>query len=129
LSHVDGLERIVVVGASKEKGTTMCEPWSPVHFVGGDDVGPDDLVQRMWNTIRSSDHLNNVVRWERCEGRLYLEVVSRAYLWKHVDRHWVEPCARENHTETWPENGSCTWSSYQNRNGPTIKGINPSAAE
>lgn len=128
LLHVDGLERVVVVGASKVKGMAMREPWSPVHFVGGDDVGSDDLVQRMWNTVEKSDNLGNVVRWERHGGRLYLEVVSRAYLVKHVDRHWAGPCTRQNYNDPWPENGSCTWLGYQNCNEPTTRAINPSAA-
>ncbi|KAF1947263.1 hypothetical protein EJ02DRAFT_300936, partial [Clathrospora elynae] len=38
LSNLEGLERIVVVGASKGKGMGQKAPWSPVHFVGGDDV-------------------------------------------------------------------------------------------
>jgi hypothetical protein len=126
LSHVDSLERVIIVGASEGKGMAMREPWSPVHFVGGDDVGPDDLVQRMWNTVKEVNS-SKIIRWERREGRLYLEVVSRAYLMKHVDRHWTGPHKRENHTDAWPENGSCTWSLYQNRNEPNRKTINPNA--
>jgi hypothetical protein len=41
----------------------------------------------MWNSVKKSDDLDKVVRWERRAGRLYLEVVSRAYLVKYVDKH------------------------------------------
>ena len=133
LSSVDGLERVVVVGASKGKGMAMREPWSPVHFVGGDDVGPHDLVERMRNTIKKSNEQGTIVRWERRDGKLYLEVVSRAYLVKHVDSKWAGPYTREKHTDPWPENGSCTWFEYLNRHSdvtdPRTKGINPNAAE
>jgi hypothetical protein len=132
LAHASGLERIVVVGASKGKGMAKREPWSPVHFVGGDDVGSDDLVSRMWTALKISDDVDKLIKWERRGGKLYLEVVSTAYLVKHVDSKWAGPCTRENCTDPWPENGSCTWFAYLNRNSqitePTTKGINPSAA-
>ncbi|KAF2679440.1 hypothetical protein K458DRAFT_422257 [Lentithecium fluviatile CBS 122367] len=132
LWHVEGLERVIVVGASKGAGMAKREPWSPVHFVGGDDVGSGDLVEHMWNTVRDSNKLGKVIRWERREGRLYLEVVSRAYLVKNVNKKWAGPCTRENYTDPWPENGSCTWFGYQNRNSdviePSTKGVNPSGA-
>ncbi|KAF2477195.1 uncharacterized protein BDR25DRAFT_176142, partial [Lindgomyces ingoldianus] len=38
LLNIEGLERIVVIGASKGRAMARREPWSPVHFVGGDDV-------------------------------------------------------------------------------------------
>lgn len=133
LLHVRGLERIVVIGASKGAGMAKREPWSPVHFVGGDDVGSDDLVQRMFRTVGETNDLTKVIRWARCNGRLELEVVSRPYLIREVDKHWDGPSVRKKHTDPWPENGSCTWFAYQTRNSdvtePTTKGINPSAAE
>lgn len=132
LLQVEGLERVIVIGASRGKGMALREPWSPVHFVGGDDVGSDDLVQRMWNAVGKTRDSEKVIRWERSDGRLNLEIVSRAYLVRNVDRHWAGPCQRKTYTDAWPENGSCTWFAYQNRNSdvtePTTKGINPSAA-
>ncbi|KAF2856541.1 hypothetical protein T440DRAFT_378031, partial [Plenodomus tracheiphilus IPT5] len=40
LSQIEGLgiERVVVIGASKGSGMARRVPWSPLHFVGGDDV-------------------------------------------------------------------------------------------
>ncbi|PSN70552.1 hypothetical protein BS50DRAFT_455312, partial [Corynespora cassiicola Philippines] len=38
LLQVEGLERMVVIGSSKGSGMVKREPWSPAHFVGGDDV-------------------------------------------------------------------------------------------
>jgi hypothetical protein len=132
LLRVEGLERVVVIGASKGAGMARREPWSPVHFVGGDDVGSDDLVQRMWRAVGDNEDLSKVIRWTRTYGRLELEVVTRAYLAKKVDVHWTGPSTRKSCTDPWPENGSCTWFGYQNRNSditePTTKGANPSAA-
>lgn len=132
LSNIRGLERIVVVGASK--GTAMAKraPFSPVHFVGGDDVGFDDLVPRMWSTVGAADEAK-IVRWTRQGGRLELEVASISHLLNHVDPYWYGPSVRRSHTDPWPENGSCTWFGYENRDSdvtePTTKGLNPSAAE
>lgn len=134
LVRAEGLERVMVIGASKGKGMVAHAPWSPVHFVGGDDVGSDDLVERMWKVVRGGeDNLTDkVVRWERREGKLYLEVVTKSYLVNQVDHHWTGPCTRKSHTDAWPVNGSCTWHGYQNRNSevtePTTKGPNPSAS-
>lgn len=133
LLQVEGLERIVVIGASKGIGMAKREPWSPVHFVGGDDVGSDDLVQRMWRAVGESNDLSKVIRWHRENGRIELEVVNKAYLAKKVDKNWSGPSIRKSHTDPWPEHGSCTWLAYQNRNSDvlesTTKGINPSAVE
>ncbi|KAF2010734.1 hypothetical protein BU24DRAFT_319051, partial [Aaosphaeria arxii CBS 175.79] len=38
LQNVQGLDRIVVTGASKGSAMARREPWSPVHYVGGNDV-------------------------------------------------------------------------------------------
>ncbi|KAF2799189.1 hypothetical protein K505DRAFT_231594 [Melanomma pulvis-pyrius CBS 109.77] len=132
LLHLEGLERIVVIGASKGPAMATREPWSPVHFVGGDDVGSDDLVQRMWRTVRGPDDAK-VVRWSRSNGTLNLEVITKAYVVKMVDESWVGPSTSKGHTDKWPENGTCTWLEYEHRNShvveSTAKGINPSAAE
>jgi hypothetical protein len=132
--QVEGLERVVIIGASKGRGMIAHAPWSPVHFVGADDVGSDDLVKHMWKVVRGGgdDVANKVVRWERKNGRLSLEVINKSYLINHVDRKWGGPCMRNSYTDAWPENGSCTWFAYQNRHSdvtePTTKGINPSAS-
>ena len=135
LVQAEGLERVIVIGASRGRGMVAHAPWSPVHFVGGDDVGSDDLVERMWQVVRGGENnlADKVVRWERREGKLHLEVVTKSYLVKQVDCNWTGPCTRKSHTDAWPENGSCTWYGYQNRHSevtePTTKGPNPSAAE
>lgn len=132
LAKIESLDRIVVVGASKGAAMARKSPFSPVHFVGGDDVGFDDLVPRMWSAVGASDD-SKVVRWTRSNGRLELEVVSLDHLLKHVDPSWSGPSVRRSHTDPWPENGSCTWFGYENRDSdvtePTTKGFNPSAAE
>lgn len=122
LMQVEGLERVVIIGASKGRGMAVREPWSPVHFVGGDDVGSDDLIQRMWNAVGKPDDVK-VIRWERQDGKLYLEVVSKSYLVTKLDRRWKGPCARRSRTDAWPENGSCSWSSYLNRDWDAVEPI------
>jgi hypothetical protein len=132
LSKVRGLERVIVVGASK--GTAMAKraPFSPVHYVGGDDVGVDDLVPHMRSTVRGLDEAK-IVRWIRQNGKLELEVVSIPHLLNKVDPFWHGPSVRRTHTDPWPENGSCTFYGYENRDSdvtePTTKGFNPSVAE
>ncbi|KAF3004118.1 hypothetical protein E8E13_004450 [Curvularia kusanoi] len=132
LSKIRGLERVIVVGASK--GTAMAKraPFSPVHYVGGDDVGVDDLVPHMWSTVRGLDDAK-IVRWIRQAGKLELEVITMPHLLHNVDPFWYGPSVRRSHTDPWPENGSCTLFGYENRDSdvtePTTKGFNPSAAE
>lgn len=131
LSKVRGLQRIVVVGASKGAAMAKRAPFSPVHFVGGDDVGLDDLVPRMWSAVGAADE-SKIVRWARQDGKLELEVVSISHLLNHVDPYWYGPSVRRSHTDPWPENGSCTLFGYENRDSdvtdPKTKGLNPSAA-
>ncbi|KAF2007611.1 hypothetical protein P154DRAFT_396293, partial [Amniculicola lignicola CBS 123094] len=105
MGQMEGLERILVIGASKGAGMAKREPWSSVHFVGGDDVGSDDLIQRMWNTVDGEDD-HKVIRWTRCDGKLHLEVVSKAYLVKNIDRRWIERSMQKKQTDPWPANGT-----------------------
>lgn len=132
LAKIEGLERVVVTGASKGAAMAKRSPFSPVHFVGGDDVGSDDLVSRMWSAVGTSDEAK-IIRWTRHDGKLELEVVLLSHLLKHVDPCWYGPSVRESYTDAWPESGSCTWFGYENRNSdvtePATKGFNPSAAE
>lgn len=129
LAGIKDLERVVVVGASKGAGMAKRAPFSPVHYVGGDDVGADDLVPRMWSAVGAADDAK-IVRWTRVGGRLELEVVSVAYLLRSVDPSWCGPSLRKTHTDPWPESGSCTLFGYENRDSdvtePTAKGLNPS---
>lgn len=132
LSKIEGLERTVVVGASKGAAMAKRAPFSPVHYVGGDDVGVDDLVPRMWSTVGAPNG-SKIVRWTRHDGRIEMEVVSKSYLSENVDPYWCGPSVRKSHTDSWPENGSCTLFGYENRDSdvtePTTKGINPSVDE
>lgn len=132
LSNIEGLERTVVVGASKGASMAKRAPFSPVHYVGGDDVGVDDLVPRIWSTVGSLND-SKIVRWTRQDGRMELEVVTMSHLLKNVDPYWCGPSVRRSHTDPWPENGSCTLFGYENRDSdvtePTTKGFNPSADE
>lgn len=130
LAKIKGLERIVVVGASKGAAMARRAPFSPVHYVGV--VAVDDLVPHMSSTVGASDP-SKIVRWTRHDGKLELEVVSMSYLLKEIDPAWHAPSVRRSHTDPWPENGSCTLFAYENRNSdvtePTTKGLNLSAAE
>lgn len=132
LSKIEGLERVVVAGASKGASMAKRAPFSPVHYVGGDDVGVDDLIPHMWSTVGAPDG-SKIVRWTRQDGRLDLEVVSMPYLFNNVDPYWHGPSVRKSHLDPWPENGSCTLFGYENRDSdvtePTTKGLNPSAVE
>ncbi|KAF2820034.1 hypothetical protein CC86DRAFT_253042, partial [Ophiobolus disseminans] len=38
MSNVKGLEKIVVIGASKGQSMARRAPWSPAHYVGADDI-------------------------------------------------------------------------------------------
>lgn len=116
LLQVEGLERVVVIGASKGLAMSTKDPWSPLHFVGGDDVGSDDLVQRMWRAVRAPNDESKIIRWGRGNGRLELEVVTRSYLTQQVDRYWAGVHTRKTHKDFWPVDGSCSWFAYQNRN-------------
>ncbi|KAF2651235.1 hypothetical protein K491DRAFT_607360 [Lophiostoma macrostomum CBS 122681] len=132
LMQVEGLERIMVIGASKGAGMARREPWSPVHFVGGDDVGSDDLVQRMWAAVGKPGDSSKIIRWSRGHGKIQLEVVSVPYLTSKVDKSWNGPTARKSQTEAWPENGSCTWKAYTHRHSSvpaySIKDVNHSVS-
>ncbi|EOA81228.1 uncharacterized protein SETTUDRAFT_59663, partial [Exserohilum turcica Et28A] len=76
LAHV---ERIVVTGASRGKSMAQKAPWSPVHFVGGDNVGTNDLLARMSNCVVTRPGQDKVIKWLRRDGKLQLEVVSTAH--------------------------------------------------
>ncbi|PVH97611.1 hypothetical protein DM02DRAFT_486555, partial [Periconia macrospinosa] len=100
------LERVVVIGASRGAGMAKRDPWSPAHFVGGDDVGTKYIIPQMWKAVCPAEDPQKVIRWERKDGRLYLEVVSIRYLKSHVDETWTGPCSNKTRTDPWPENGS-----------------------
>lgn len=131
LANVRGLERIIVVGASKGQAMARRDPWSPAHFVGADDVEFDDLIPRMWRCVGASSDAK-VIRWVRQDGRLQLEVVSETHLRSHIDGKWLNGPCQKSDGEIWTTSGHCSWSEYEacgpNATEPTTKGLNPSAA-
>jgi hypothetical protein len=131
LANVQGLERIVVVGASKGQGMARRDPWSPAHFVGADSVECDDLIPRMWKSVEASGDAK-VIRWVRKDGKLYLEVVSKAHLLKNLDSNWRGLSDQKQPGNPWPVNGHCSWAEYEahtlNVSDSTIKGLSPNAA-
>jgi hypothetical protein len=120
------IERIVVTGTSRGKTMAQKAPSSPVHFVGGDNVGSDDLISRMSECVVARPGSHKMVKWLRKHGKLHLEVVSTA-------------CAEENTSkqltgsDTWPLNGFCAVSDYEQcyPNGKRSAGLelSPNAGE
>ena len=120
LSRTEGfLDRVVVTGASR----TNQSPFSPVHFVGGDEVGTNDLLFRMSRSVVGRPE-DKVVRWKRGGGKLQLEVMSTTCLPKHMETRWLDLSKRQQQ-HTWPLNGSCIYFDYES----SLSGINPSVAE
>jgi hypothetical protein len=132
LSNVRGMERIVVIGASKGQAMARRNPWSPAHYVGAEDAGFNDLVPRMWECVEAPAAAK-VIRWVRSDGKLNLEVVSQAHLLRHIDTNWLGSSVLPTLTEPWPVNGSCSWTDYENcklnARDPTAKSFSPSAVE
>jgi hypothetical protein len=126
LSKLEGLDRIVVIGRSK--GKTQKPPWSPVHFVGGDEVGANDLLFRMSRSVVGRPE-DKTIRWLREDGKLQLEVVSRPYLLKCVGAQWSGPSRRLKHTDPWPINGSCTCSGYEDSHSDPQPKVIPTVVE
>jgi hypothetical protein len=130
MATVRGLERIVVVGASRGQAMARRDPWSPAHFVGATDVEFDDLVPRMWKCVEAPADAK-MIRWSRTDGRMQLEVVSRSHSLRHVDNSWPGLSVQKSHDETWPENGSCSLVDYEtgssNVREPTSKDFSPIA--
>jgi hypothetical protein len=129
ISSVQGLERIMLVGASKGQGMARRDPWSPAHFIGRDDVECNDLIPRMWQCVEAAADAK-IIRWNRDDGKLYLEVVSQAHLLKHVDGCWSGRSMQGSQHEHWPKNGYCLWSDYETHGSnlvdPVTKEISPS---
>jgi hypothetical protein len=132
LSNVRGLERVVVIGASKGQAMARRDPWSPAHYVGADDIGFNDLIPRMSKCIEAPVGAK-FIKWTRSNGKLNLEVVSGAHLFRSVGCDWIEPSVPISDLEPWPVNGCCSLFDYENRRSiirdPKTKGFNPSAAE
>ena len=114
LSGLESLDRIVVTGASKGKAMDRKLPWSPVHFVGGDDVGAHDLLARM-NKCVIGNSSDNLVRWTRQDGKLQLEVHSKSSLQSSTAARWAQASGIDGRTETWPPNGVCSFFACENR--------------
>jgi len=135
LLNVEGLERVVVVGRSRGEAMARIEPWSPVHYVGADDLGDEagkiDLVERMWGTVGKEGN-EKVVRWTRGEGVIELEVVLVSHI-RRTNRSWVGTPIKKACQDPWPRNGSCSWLECQQRNveASTVSGsrvISPNVA-
>ncbi len=129
LSELKDLERIVVTGASRGKAMERKLPWSPVHFVGGDDVGTCDLLTRMNNCVAKNPS-DNVVKWLRKNGKLQLEVLSMPSLRGSVDARWTQTLEIEGRTEVWPPNGTCSFSACERHpygKEPMDKELSPNA--
>jgi hypothetical protein len=130
LSDVRGLERIVVVGASKGQAMARRDPWSPAHYIGTEDAELNDLIPRMSKCVTGTDDAK-VIRWVRNDGKLYLEVMSQSHLLRHVDGNWVGHSTPPSSTEPWPANGSCSLAQYENRKSnmqdPAAKSFSPNA--
>jgi hypothetical protein len=99
---VRGLQRVVVIGASKGSSMAKRLPWSPAHYVGADEVAFNDLVPRIWKCVAAADDAK-IIRWFRYAGRIHLEVVSKSHLPRTI---WPGP------TTQMEENGSCDWNGY-----------------
>jgi hypothetical protein len=112
LSKLGDLDRVIVLGASRGRGMRQEPPWSPIHFVGGDDVGPNDLIIRMSKAIAGESENDKAISWVREDKRLQLEVTSRRY---HAKTRWYGSSERDKHTDPWPLNGSCSISEYNSR--------------
>jgi hypothetical protein len=129
LSELKDLDRIVVTGASRGKAMERRLPWSPVHFVGGDDVGTHDLLSRMNNCVAKNSG-QNVVKWLRKNGKLQLEVLSMPSLRESVDARWTQASEMEDRTEVWPPNGTCSFSACERHSygtEPMDKELSPNA--
>jgi hypothetical protein len=130
LSNVQGLQRVVVVGASKGQSMARRNPWSPAHYVGSEDVDYNDLVPRMWRTVDGAIDAK-VIRWVRKDGKLFLEVVSKAHLLKEVDGDWCGLSDRKAGDQLWPVNGCSSWQQYEasdpNAKDTMMKDFNPNA--
>jgi hypothetical protein len=123
LSNLRGLEQIVVTGASKRMNQKP--PWSPVHFVGGDDVGTNDLLSRMSRSVLGRQE-DKMIRWARGDGKLQLEVVSRPYRFG-MGTQGIGPSWGQRHTDPWPLNGSCNCSNNEDGHADLRAEVNPSA--
>ncbi|KAI4713386.1 hypothetical protein J4E89_002366 [Alternaria sp. Ai002NY15] len=132
LSGFEDLDRIVVTGSSRGKAMERKLPWSPVHFVGGDDVGTHDLLTRM-NKCVTKTGSDNAVKWQRQNGRLQLEVTSKPGLHESVAAQGVRALHNENSAESLPPSGECSFFACENRHSygtePVDKELNPNAAE
>jgi len=114
LSELRGLERIVVTGASRGGGMGQKPPCSPVHFVGGDDVGANDLLFRMSKCVLGDQNDDKIVKWTRQDGKIELEVLSRICLRERIDKRRSELPGIQDHAYAWPLSGSCSVFDYLN---------------
>ncbi|KAI4670019.1 uncharacterized protein J4E79_000299 [Alternaria viburni] len=106
-------------------------PWSPVHFVGGDDVGTHDLLTRM-NKCVTKTGSDNAVKWQRQNGRLQLEVISKPGLHESVAAQGLRAPQNEDCARFLPPSGECSFFACENRHSygtePVDKELSPNAA-
>ncbi|USP82579.1 hypothetical protein yc1106_09853 [Curvularia clavata] len=126
LRGVAGLERVVVTGAGRGKTMAQKAPWSPVHFVGGDNVGSDDLIRRMSSCVVTRSSGDGMIKWLRKGGKVQLEVLS-------TPRTEESTGAQPSEDGVWPLNGSCAISAYEqhyfgSKQSASLE-ISPSVAE
>lgn len=120
------MERVVVTGTGRGKTMAQKAPWSPVHFVGGDNVGSDDLILRMSSCVVAETRRDKMIKWLRKNGKVQLEVVSMARTEESVS-------AQPSEDGAWPLDGCCTVSAYEkhclrNKQSTGLE-LNPSVAE
>ena len=106
LRGLANMERVVVTGKGRGKTMVQKAPWSPVHFVGGDNVGSDDLIPRMSSCVGAESGRARMIRWLRKDGKVQLEVVSTTCTEERAS-------AQPSENGIWPLNGSCTVSAYE----------------
>ncbi|KAF2489050.1 hypothetical protein BU16DRAFT_221619 [Lophium mytilinum] len=117
-----GLERVVLMGASRGETMARRNPWSPVHFVGAEDFGARfDLVSAMGRAVRD-ERDEKVVRWTRGEGAIELEVVLLSHI-RRTNRSWAAPPVTKPMSEAWPRSGSCSWEEYQKRDSESFSSL------
>lgn len=100
------VESVVVTGTSRGKTMAQTAPWSPVHFVGGDNVGSNDLLSRMSNCVVAKHGEDKMIKWLRKDRKFHLEVVSTCHAGGISGAAWAGSGA-------WPLDGFCTFSAYE----------------
>jgi hypothetical protein len=132
LAQIGPLRKITLVGAFYRSYSKEFEPWSPIYFVGRDNVEPNDLIQCMGHKVAGPD-ADKLIRWIREDGKLELEVESKNYPPGEEDRPCAEVTQQMTMTNLWPRYGFCTWPVYEELStgaaNASSNALNPSGAE